>query len=65
MNSSEFLKEKKIIFHYFKVKKLNKVARTKTASKKEHDSIHRLAQLAGLKHPHKTVHKVLKKRGYT
>jgi hypothetical protein len=47
------------------VKKLNKVARTKTASKKEHDSIHRLAQLAGLKHPHKTVHKVLKKRGYT
>ena len=47
------------------VKKLNKVARTKTASKKEHDSIHRLAQLAGLKHPEKTVHKVLKKRGYT
>ena len=47
------------------VKKLNKVARTKTASKKEHDSIHRLAQLAGLKHPHKTVHKVLKKSGYT
>jgi len=46
------------------VKKLNKVARTKTVSKKEHDNMHRLAQLAGLSNPDKTVHKVLKKSGY-
>ena len=47
------------------IKKLNKIVKTKKQSKSEHDNIHRLAQLAGIKNPDKTVHKVLKKRGYT
>ena len=47
------------------IKKLNKIVKTKKQSKSEHDNMHRLAQLAGLNNPDKTVHKVLKKRGYT